>query len=159
MTTATRTRQTENSIIEISLTRSVNDKVNFSDGYNIKTGREVYENYDVKITLKNSGKTIKVSGKPGGFAFFALQDKYSGKYPDGAYARVGDAYVGRKLYDLAMAMIGELDADVCKTEEQTDIEAVTVRAEANAYTEAEPRHGENGYCRKCHSHCYGDCDS
>lgn len=21
----------------------------------------------------------------------------------------------------------------------------------------EPRHGENGYCRKCHSYCYGDC--
>lgn len=21
----------------------------------------------------------------------------------------------------------------------------------------EPRHGVNGYCRKCHSYCYGDC--
>jgi len=23
----------------------------------------------------------------------------------------------------------------------------------------EPEHGENGYCRKCHSYCYGDCES
>ncbi len=21
----------------------------------------------------------------------------------------------------------------------------------------EPKHGVNGYCRKCHSYCYGDC--
>lgn len=25
--------------------------------------------------------------------------------------------------------------------------------------EEEPKHGENGYCRKCHSYCYGDCDA
>ena len=23
----------------------------------------------------------------------------------------------------------------------------------------EPKHGVNGYCRKCHSYCYGDCQS
>jgi hypothetical protein len=23
--------------------------------------------------------------------------------------------------------------------------------------EPEPEHGINGYCRKCHSYCYGDC--
>ena len=23
----------------------------------------------------------------------------------------------------------------------------------------EPQHGQNGYCRKCHSYCYGDCQS
>lgn len=26
-------------------------------------------------------------------------------------------------------------------------------------TEAEPRHGENGYCRYCQSWCYGDCQA
>lgn len=24
---------------------------------------------------------------------------------------------------------------------------------------SEPKHGENGYCRKCHSYCYGDCEA
>lgn len=23
----------------------------------------------------------------------------------------------------------------------------------------EPEHGENGYCRKCHSYCFGDCEA
>lgn len=23
----------------------------------------------------------------------------------------------------------------------------------------EPQHGQNGYCRKCHSYCYGDCEA
>ncbi len=23
----------------------------------------------------------------------------------------------------------------------------------------EPKHGVNGYCRKCHSYCYGDCEA
>jgi hypothetical protein len=27
------------------------------------------------------------------------------------------------------------------------------------YAEPEPKHGVNGYCRKCHSYCYGDCDA
>lgn len=26
-------------------------------------------------------------------------------------------------------------------------------------TDTEPRHGQNGYCRKCHSYCYGDCQA
>ena len=25
--------------------------------------------------------------------------------------------------------------------------------------EPEPKHGVNGYCRKCHSYCYTDCES
>lgn len=25
--------------------------------------------------------------------------------------------------------------------------------------ETEPAHGHNGYCRKCHSYCYGDCEA
>lgn len=25
--------------------------------------------------------------------------------------------------------------------------------------DTEPKHGQNGYCRKCHSYCYGDCQA
>jgi hypothetical protein len=25
--------------------------------------------------------------------------------------------------------------------------------------DTEPAHGQNGYCRKCHSYCYGDCQA
>lgn len=33
------------------------------------------------------------------------------------------------------------------------------RVEANYDIDPEPRHGQNGYCRKCHSYCYGDCQA
>jgi hypothetical protein len=28
-----------------------------------------------------------------------------------------------------------------------------------AQSDTEPQHGHNGYCRKCHSYCYGDCQA
>lgn len=27
------------------------------------------------------------------------------------------------------------------------------------YVDDEPKHGQNGYCRKCHSYCWGDCEA
>lgn len=30
---------------------------------------------------------------------------------------------------------------------------------AEEYDDPEPEHGVNGYCRKCHSYCYGDCEA
>lgn len=101
MTTTTKTLETEKMIIKITLTREVNDKVSYADGYNITTGREVYENYDVKLIGKTSGKEINKSGKPGGFAFFEVENKFSGKYPAGAYARLGNAYVSKETYDVS----------------------------------------------------------
>lgn len=56
-------------------------------------------------------------------------------------------------------MIAELDAEVPVTGEQIAIETAIVDAEKNKYEEDEPEHGKNGYCRKCHSYCYGDCEA
>jgi hypothetical protein len=165
MTTATRTTETENAIIEIKLTREVNDKINYCDGYNIKAGREVYEEYAVKLTSKRNGKTITTYGKPGSFAFFALQDEFSGKYPTGAYARVGDAYASKEIYDLAMSMIAELDAEVAKTAEQKILEAEeTARqiAEDKALDVEAAEYAQqikNGMCPKCGTWCYGSCEA
>lgn len=129
MTTATRIAKTATATIEIKLTRTVSDDVSYSDGQNISTGRKVYENYEVKIS--GGGKEIRTSGKPGEFAFFAKQDRFSGRYPQGAIARIGDAYVGQASYDLAMSMIAELDAEVGKSEEQLAIETAKSQAVAN----------------------------
>jgi len=163
MTTTTRKTETENLTIEISLTREVNDKVAYMDGWNLPAGREVYETYEIKITSKRNGATITTSGKPGDFAFFALQGEYSGKYPAGAYARVGDAYVSQATYDLAMSMIAELAAEVSKTTEQIALEqteiahAATVEAVLDTEAAEYARQIENGLCLRCGSYCYGDC--
>ena len=57
MKTATRTIETENAIMEIELLQIVSDKIAYMDGANLATGREVYENYEVKLTNKVSGRT------------------------------------------------------------------------------------------------------
>ena len=33
------------------------------------------------------------------------------------------------------------------------------RVEEDYDIESEPKHGYNGYCRKCHSYCYSDCEA
>jgi hypothetical protein len=163
MTTATRTAETEKAIITIKLTREVIDDVHYMDGYNISAGREVYENYEVKITHKASGKTIKARGKPGGFAFFKKADQF-GKMPAGAYARIGDAYITEEIYDIAMSMIAELDAEIAKSDEQVAIEIASAeikrQAEANqSRIEAEysERRNNSGWCSRCNDWTYGDC--
>ena len=53
----------------------------------------------------------------------------------------------------------ELDAEVAKTAEQIKIETTATEAKKHTFVDTEPIHGVNGYCRKCHSYCYGDCDA
>lgn len=162
---ATRTAETENGIIEITLTREVTGKTAYSDGYNLPVGYETYENYEVKMTHKASGKVVWVSGKPGsGFAFFETANQYN-KLPAGAYARIGNAYVSEEVYNIAMSMIAELDAEVVKNAEYQEVEAKEIAreqpAEANLEAVAAKYASEikNGLCPKCGSYCYGDCDA
>lgn len=163
MTSATRKTETQNITIEITLTRKVSDKVVDLDGDRINSGREIYENYEVKITGKKSGRSISVTGKPGGFAFFSRPDRFSGQYPAGAYARIGDSYIDREVYDLAMTMIAALDTEVKKTDEQVALEqAIATKkemdAQRDAAEDAEYIHQiKNGLCLKCGTYCYGDC--
>jgi len=157
---ATRTAETETAKIEISLTREVTDKVAYADGYNIKTGREVYESYDITITSKKNGKSVHTYGKPN----FSFSSKWN-TMPEGAFARIGDAYISEATYRLMKGMIAELDAEVGKSDEQVALE-VKAEAQKKAYDElldqeaAEyARKIKNGFCPKCHSYCYGDCEA
>jgi hypothetical protein len=158
MATATKTAETPNAKIEITLTREVRDKVSWSDGWEIPMGREINEVYNIKIFAKKSGLTFTDHGKPGQYGFFTYQT--SGKAA-GRYLIAENVYVDKVVYDAAMALIAELDAELPKSEEQVAIEtAERVRLKRSvAYTDTEPKHGENGYCRKCHSYCYGDCEA
>src|SRR5574340_24838 len=161
MTKATETRETESAKIEITLTRDVTDKTAFMDGYNLNAWREVYEAYEVKITGKKNGKTIRTTGKPGGFAFFSTPGSGA---PAGAVARVGDAYVGQVVYDTCMDMIAGLDAKLPKSDEQIALEDKTaenkrigdenVRQAAAARKE---RESHSGWCKRCQDWTYGDC--
>jgi len=162
MTTAIRTTQTDTSTIQISLTREVNEKTAYLDGYNLPIGKETYEKYEVVIIHKTTGKRIRTVGKPGGFAFFDTASKFT-KLPAGAYARIGNAYVGKGIYDIAMTMIAELDAEVGIDPEYSEVQAAEIAKEqaAKKALEAEAkeyaREIKNGLCPKCRTYCYGDC--
>ena len=156
MTSISKTAETPTAKVAIKLTRNVSDKIADLDGDCFVTGREIYEDYEVTVTSKINNQSIHTTGKPGGFAFFAPR-------ADGA-ARLGDAYVSREIYDVAIALIAELDAALPKTDEQLKIEADQVEAkhmadvelDAIAKDEAEQRQ-HPGWCDKCGSYCYGDC--
>lgn len=164
MTKATITSETNNVKISITLTREVNDKIVYLDGYEINAGKETYEKYDVELTGKISGKTIRSYGKPGGFAFFALQDKFSGKYPAGAYARIGDNYIDKEAYEAAMIIIAKLDSEIENPEfksikQQETNNAATKDAQIDAEAAEYARQISNGLCPKCGTYCYGDCQA
>ena len=150
MATAIRTQETERVKIEVTLWREVIDKIGDADGYKIDLGREVHESYDVRLTGKATGKVITAYGKADQLFYKAMSGGY----------RIGNAIVNQDMRDLVMGMVAELDAEISKTEEQVKIEtAEAARIAAIDAAEDEPAHGDNGYCRKCHSYCYGDCEA
>lgn len=75
---------------------------------------------------------------------------------------------GRSLYQMCWIdpVTGYATEPVTGEEREQAIEfwhVLRIRAERKPITIArpddEPQHGENGYCRKCHSYCYGDCQA
>lgn len=165
MTTATRKIETKNSTIEIKMTREVQDKVNYMDGHQISTGREAVETLEIKITSKRNGRVERSIRKPE-----VLNPMFYGNYDEltakGAYARIGNGYISREMYDAITAAISDLDAELGKTDEQIAIEQAEIErkqiADENlARLEAEyiARQNHSGWCNKCHSYCYGDCEA
>jgi hypothetical protein len=161
----TKTQETEKAIYQITLTREIMDKVAFLDGDSRVTGREVYESYEIRITPKATGKTFVHSGKPGAFAFLELPFRQE-KYPQGAYARLGNAYISQDVYDILTGMIEELNAENEKSDEQVAIENAeaakkqkAIENEKRINAEQAERETHDGWCNKCHSYCYGDCEA
>lgn len=76
---------------------------------------------------------------------------------------------GRNIYQMqwldesgrfAEPVTGEIKAQVSAFwEELEKIENKKVEYLPIDDTDPEPKHGENGYCRKCHTYCYGDCEA
>lgn len=83
----------------------------------------------------------------------------------GAYARLGDSYIARELYDLIMAAIEDAWAGADTPEGYAEVKAAEEAEEAQK--DAEDRQAaedyqrqlDQGFCPKCGTYCYGDCDS
>lgn len=165
MAEATRTAETASAIIKVSLSRGVYDETLYADGYNLPAGRKVRDSYTVVLTSKANGHSTSVFGQPGDFAFLT---KPVGKVPEGAVARLGDAYIGQVTYDVVARLIAELDAELPKSAEHVALELAAAEAEAKRKTRAEEnerrmaaerkqRESHVGWCKRCEDYTYGDC--
>ena len=163
MTTATRSTETKNSKITIKITRSVTDKTAYSDGYNTKIGREVAEYFDIALHSKEYGFTKRTSGKRNDYGM----PKIDQDAPAGAVGRMGNqVWLSREVYDIIIGMMDELEVEVPKTDEQNQIEAEEVERKRigqenmdRMSKEHAARQRHPGWCEKCQSYCYGDCEA
>jgi len=160
MATLAKTIQTKNGTIAITRTRETQDKIWYADGANLRTGRENVDITEIVVRNKDGKQLTKSLHVPQ-----ELTPQFYKNYQElvskGAYARLGDAYIGQESFQKVMAALAELDAELGQSDEFaaiTKAEAAAEAAETAAYI-PEPKHGENGYCRKCHSYCYGDCEA
>ena len=169
--TATRTHDDDTRKIEITLNRYVSESTRYLDGYEMGTETSTWEEYQVTITSKKTGAKLVTSGKPGDFAFFEKTDsKFYKNLPAGTYARISNAYISQDLYDIAMSMIAELDAELSTDQDYNDLKSAEVAKTAKAKhdeglvdqveaADNAARQNHPGWCNKCQSYCYGDCDS
>jgi hypothetical protein len=124
MTTKTITTKTGKTIT-VEMVREVQDKVNYSDGYNIVVGREIVEY--TNITLRDSnGKTLMTGKEIDTPKSIPAEMKNKG-----AVACIGNAYVTQEIVDLVTAAFAELEAENPKSDEQIAIEVAKVKAIAD----------------------------
>lgn len=153
--------------IEIELTREVVENNRYFEGYDMGKEKKSVQRVSIKVT--KNGTTISANGEEFGETFVCSEVTpmfNKNMYSKGARGRIGDAYVGQELYDAICKAYAELDAEVTKSEEYVAIEKKQ-NPESPIYTEEElakmpeeiEQNNHLGYCHKCHSYCYGDCEA
>jgi hypothetical protein len=125
MTTKTITTKTGRTIT-VEMVRKVQDKVNFADGYNIVTGREIVDY--TTITLRDETGKEMATGS-------SLRSNLSPRVDAngiaaGAVGIIGNMYLRREMYDLVAGLLAEVEAETPKSDEQIAIETAKAQAEA-----------------------------
>lgn len=152
--------------LTVEITREVSNKTAYADGYNINTGKETVEL--TNITLRINGKVAASSIRaPHVLTRESYKNSYDKLIAAGAYARLGDAYIGQKDYETIMdaynAAVAEINAPVTEEAkaEAADYETVKTAevAKETAIVNAKPETHGPGWCDKCQSYCWGDCES
>lgn len=168
MAKATRKHETKSANIEVELSRKVVDASHYWDGYEIDDGRKISETYEIKITSKANGKVYW--SDDGEMTVIDHDNGYYRNAPAGAHAKVCGVYINEEVYNAIVQMMEELDAELPKTDEYLALEAEEKRKKAETERLAEEnlnwmaaehkeRTSHPGWCEKCGSYCYGDCEA
>ena len=91
-----------------------------------------------------SGKTLREKSTG--------REIYQMRYTDKSEAITGETREKVMAFWRAMEGLKENPAPLYTGEESAKIEKMD-------FEMTEPKHGKNGYCRKCHSYCWGDCEA
>ncbi len=156
------TKEQSGAKITVKAIREVDAKTAYADGWNVDLGKRTYET--VSVTVQKGGKEIYCSDLN---FFYKLTEDDRRQFDNPLiFARLGDAYIGEEIYSLICEAVKE-----AKTACQGDAEYAEVKAAetaekdkkekgvtAVAKLEAE-RAQHPGWCNKCHSYCYGDCEA
>ena len=141
-------------IITVSIERGTWTTNNTLDGQVTSAGTHLVNN--LTITIVANGKTASTSQRP------SLVTK-NDKAPAGAYAHLMSVgYMTEQVYNTIMTLLAEIEAEAGKTAEYIAIEQAQIakmnKIEAD-WAEADQTPKGGGWCEKCQSNCYGDCQS
>ncbi|RJO64971.1 MAG: hypothetical protein C4540_02445 [Candidatus Omnitrophota bacterium] len=96
----------------------------------------------------------------------AENDLFSWNYWDGTSGNcLTHKPSGREIYQMRWNNGEEVESDIRQAAKEfwTELWALQEqkppRIEEDYDYDLEPKHGQNGYCRKCGSYCYGDCEA
>ena len=151
----------------ITITKEMRTVTAYADGWNIELSKkELFEMMVIEVST--DGKFIgRTHQEPSvvetGFYMDSTKAQIKAM---GGYALICDKVVLKEaVYNEIMDAIATInetlsqDEEVAVAEEAKVIEEAKEMEEAVADAEHYKRMLENGYCPKCHSYCYGDCES
>lgn len=152
--------------IEVILerTKEVRDNIAYADGWNVPLGKETVDMLDIEIKIngRHQGRTYHA---PHIITEKAYKQHYNELVAKGVYARLGDVYINEEKYNMIMAALAEIDAELTDTPEYAEVKAVEDAKEAAEIKKLEAEAAEykqmvkSGLCPKCGTWCYGDCEA
>jgi len=143
------TKNLNNAIITVTIDQVVLDKVAYADGGNINIGKEANEFITISV-IKGDLKVFTHD-----INFFYVLEEGSEMKQNGAYARLGDSYLSKETYDSVNLVLEEARSQLIEEEYNE------VKKGQNEKTEVELKQADRGFgfCHKCESYCYGDCEA
>ena len=151
------TRTIDNITVTVNYTKTVV----YADS-NAKLGASTFEN--AEMTVEKNGKKAKCNDKN---FFYPLRKEEIERMGNAMiFARFGNTYVSEPVYNVIKTVLAEAKA-ACEEPEEFGV----VRTKEIARTEKEGREAREyakivaarkahpGWCDKCQSYCYGDCQA
>ena len=146
------TRDGRTAIVTIKIEKSVADKMVNADGDMVNTGKEIVNRISLEMTVNGKFQTRDTS-RP----VILTGKAYAKHVAAGAYARLGDAYVSKQVYDEIISAIASATAEIEQANKTEAKEVIINTEKAVKSTTANIEKKGYGWCNKCNTYCYGDC--